>query len=80
MGKAFAKQTETIEGQGEKEIKTIQDKRAIKSVEKFTYDINDSSIVFKEKEIYNRLTEESFQKINNLNKKVYGDKLLFKYK
>ena len=80
MGKAFAKQTKTIEDQGEKQIKTIQDKRPIKSIEKFTYDINDSPIVLKEKEIYNKLTEKSFQKINNLNKKVDRDKLLFKYK
>ena len=34
----------------------------------------------KEKEIYNKLTEESFEKINNLDKKVDTNKLLFKYK
>ena len=37
LGKAFEKQT--IEHQGEKQIKAIQDKRPIKSIEKFTYDI-----------------------------------------
>ena len=77
--KVFEKQTKTIEDQGKKRIKTIQDKRPIKSIEKFTYDINDSPIVLKEKEIYNKLTEESFEKINNRDKKVDTNKLLFKY-
>ena len=30
LGKSFEKQTKTIEGQGEKQIKAIQDKRSIK--------------------------------------------------
>ena len=51
LGKAFEKQIKTIEDQGEKQIKAFQDKRPIKEIEKFTYDINDSPIVLKEKEI-----------------------------
>ena len=73
LGKAFEKQTETIEDQGEKQIKAIQDKRSIKSTEKFTYDINDSPIVLKENEIYKKLTEGSFDKIRNLDKSVDTD-------
>ena len=80
MGKAFEKQTKTIKDQGEKQMKAIQDKRPIKSIEKITYDINDSPIVLKEKEIYDKLTEESFEKISNLDKSVDIDKLVFKYK
>ena len=38
-----------------------------------------SPLVLKEKEIYNKLTEEIYEKINNLDKKV-NNKLLFKYK
>ena len=57
LGKAFEKQTKTIKDQGEKQINAIQDKRPIKSIEKFTYDINDSPIVLKEKQIYSKLTE-----------------------
>ena len=60
LGKAFEKQTKIIEDQGEKQIRPIQNKRPIKSIEKFTYDVNDNAIVLKEKEIYNKLTEESF--------------------
>ena len=78
--KAFEKQTKTIKEQGEKQIKAIQDKKPIKSIEKFTNDINDSPIVLKEKEIYNKLTEESLEKINNLDKSVDINKLVFKYK
>ena len=68
LKKAFGKQTKTIKDQGEKQIRTIQDKRPIKSIEKFTYDINDSPIVLKQKEIYNKLPEKSFEKINSLDK------------
>ena len=71
LEKAFEKQTKTVEDQGEKQIKAIQDK--------FNYEIHDSPFVLKEKEIYNNLTEESYEKINNLDKKV-NNKLLFKYK
>ena len=78
--KAFEKQTKTFKEQGEKQIKAIQDKRPIKSIEKFTNDINDSPIVLKEKEIYNKLTEEILEKINNLDKNVDINKLVFKYK
>ena len=63
-----------------KKLKAIQDKTSIKSIEKFTYDINDSPIVLKDKEIYNKLTEESFDKIDNLDKNVDTNKLLFEYK
>ena len=39
LRKAFEKQTKTIKDQGDKQIKAIQDKRPIKSIEKITYDI-----------------------------------------
>ena len=62
LGKPFKKQTKTIEDQGEKQfkqnkIKAIQGKISIKSKEKLNYEINDSPLVLKEKEIYNKLTE-----------------------
>ena len=37
-------------------------------------------MVLKEKESYNKLTQESFEKINNLDKKVDTDRLVFKHK
>ena len=51
LGKTFEKQTKTIEDQGEKQMKAIEDKKPINSIENFTYDINDSLIILKEKEI-----------------------------
>ena len=48
LGKAFQEQTKTIKEQGEKQIKAIQDKRPIKSIEKFTYDINMSNSKIRE--------------------------------
>ena len=82
LGKAFEKQTKTIKDQGEKQIEAIQDKRSVESIKKFTYSINDSPIVLKEKEIYNKLTDESFKNINNIDKNVDTDidQLVFKYK
>ena len=80
LGKAFEKQSKATEDQGEKQVKPIQVKRTIKSIEKFAYDINGSPIVLKEKEIYNKLADESREKINNLNKKVDTNNLVFKYK
>ena len=80
LGKAFEEQTKKIKDQGEKQIKAIPDKRPIKLIKKFTYDINDSPIVLKEKEIYSKHTEESCEKINSLEKRVDTNKLVFKYK
>ena len=60
--KAFEKQTKTIKEQREKQIKAIQDKRPIKSIEKFTNDINDSPIVLKEKEIYINLQKTGWKR------------------
>ena len=74
LRKSFEKQTKTIVDQGEKQIKAFHDKRPVKSIEKFTYDINDRPIVYKEREIYNKLTDESFEKINNLDEMVDTDK------
>ena len=37
-------------------------------------------MVLEEKEINNKLTEESFEKINDLGKKVDTNKLVFRYK
>ena len=75
LEKAFEKQTKAIKDLGEKQIK------AIKSIEKFTYHINDSPIVLKEKEIYNKLPEKGFEKINSVDRQSADtNKLVFKYK
>ena len=70
LGKVFEKQTKTIEDQGEKQIKAIQVQRTIKSIEKFAYDINRSPIVLKEKEIYNKLADESLEQNKTKTKRL----------
>ena len=80
VGKAFEKETKAIQDQREKQIKAIQDKTLIKSIEKYDYSINGSPMVFFKKEIYNKLTEESFENISKLDKKVDTNKLVFKCK
>ena len=49
MGKAFEKQTKTIEHQGEKQIKAIKDQGHVKTVKKHDYDDEDSPLISKQK-------------------------------
>ena len=54
LGKAFEKQTKTIEDQGEKQIKAIQNKDFNKSIEKAKFDSDDDLAILSQKEIYNK--------------------------
>ena len=49
LGKAFQKQTKTIEDQGEKQIKAIQVKDFNKSIEKSKLDSDDELAILKQK-------------------------------
>ena len=49
LGKAFQKQTKTIEDQGEKQIKEIQDKDFNKSIEKTKFDSDDDLAILNKK-------------------------------
>ena len=80
LGKAFEKQTKTIEDQGEKQIKAIQGKDFSKSIEKAKLDSDDDLAILKQKEIYNELTEEKKTEMKNLDNSVDRDKLVYKYK
>ena len=80
MGKAFEKQTKTIEDQGEKQIKAIQHKDFNKSIEKTKFDFDDDSAILRQKEIYNELTKEEKTEIENLDKRVDRNKLIYRYK
>ena len=73
LGKGFEKQTKTIEDHVEKQIKVTNQKHQLNQSKNLP-------MVLMEKEIYNKLTEESFEKINNLDKNVDTGKLLFRYK
>ena len=49
LGKAFEKQIKTIEDQGNKQIKAIQDQRQIKTIKKYAHDAEDTPLISKQK-------------------------------
>ena len=69
MGKAFEKQIKTTEDQGQKQIKAIQDKWQVKTIEKYACDVDDTRFISKQKEIFNELVDERLEKITDLDKK-----------
>ena len=80
MGKVFEKQIKTIKDQGEKQIKTIQDQGQLKTIKRYDYDVEDTPFISKQKEIFNELVDERLEKINNLNRKVNNNDLIYRYK
>ena len=79
LGKAFEKQTKTIEDLGEKQIKAIQNKGFNKSIEKAKFDADYDLAILRQKEIYKELSEEKKTEIKNLDRSVDRDKLIYKY-
>ena len=73
---------ETIEEQGEKQIKAVQNKDFNKSIKKAKFNSDDDLAILRQKELYNELTEVKKTEIENLNKSVGRDKdkLIYKYK
>ena len=80
MRKAFEKQIRTIEDQGERQIKAIQDQGQVKTIKNYTYDDEDTPLILKQKEIFNKLVDERLEEITNLDKKVNSDDLIYRYK
>ena len=62
LGKAFEKQRKTIEDQVEKQIKAIQNQGKVKTLNKYGYDNEDSPLISKQKEIFNKLAMEGLKK------------------
>ena len=69
LGKAFEKQTKTIEDQGERQIKAIQNQGEIKTIKKHIYDNEDTPLISKQKEIFNEHLDKRLEEITNLDKK-----------
>ena len=70
--KAFEKQTKTIEEQGEKQIKAIQDNKK----QLFNNDdYKDKLLLSKEREIFKDIYNKRFDKIEELNNKIDYDNL-----
>ena len=66
LGKAFEKQTKTIEEQGEKQMKAIQEK----PVNINTDDYKDKLLLSKEREIFKDICNKRLDKIEELNNKI----------
>ena len=62
LGKAFKKQIKTIKDQGEKQIKAIQNQGRVKTIKKYPYDHEDSPLISKQIEIFNKLVDEGLDK------------------
>ena len=80
LGKAFGKQIKTIEDQGEKQIKAIQNQGQVKKIKKYDYDVEDSPLISKQKEIFNNFADTRLNEVTELNKKVNLDDLVYRYK
>ena len=79
LGKAFKKQIKIIEDRGEKEIKAIQNQGQVKTIKKYIYNDEDSPFISKQKEMFNKLVDETLNEITKLDKKFTHDvKLLMK--
>ena len=69
LGKAFEKQTKTIEDQGEKQIKAIQDNKQLQLTN--DYDYKDKLLISREIKIFKDIYNKRLDKIEELNS---GDK------
>ena len=70
----------TIEDQGGKQIKAIQDQGQVKTLKKYTYNNEGTPLISNQKEIFNEFADERFEKIVDWDKKVNTDDLIYKYK
>ena len=70
----------TIEDQGKKQIKAIQDQGQVKTIKKYAYNAEDTPFISKQKEIVNELVDERHEKITDLDKNVNSDDLIYRYK
>ena len=74
LGKAFEKQTKTIEDKGEKQIKTIQDnKKELISDD----DYKNKLLISKEREIFKDIYNKRLDKLEELNNKIDYDDLKY---
>ena len=69
LGKAFEKQIKTIEDQGKKQVVAIQNQGQVETIKKYDYDNDDSPLISKQKEIFNKLVDKSPAKITELDEK-----------
>ena len=74
LGKALEKQRKTIEDQGEKHVKAIQDKQIV-NIDKDDY--KNKLLLSKEREIFKDICNKRLDKIEELNNKIDYDNLQY---
>ena len=77
LGKALEKQIKTIEDQGKKQVKAIQDKQLVNIKIKKNYDYKDKLLLSKEREIFKDIYKKRLDKIEELNNKIDYDNLKY---
>ena len=73
LGKAIEKQTKTIEDQGKKQVKAIQDNKQLVNINKDDY--KDKLLLSKEKEIFKDIFSKRLDKIEEMNNEIDYDDL-----
>ena len=63
-----------------KQLKAIQNQGDIKPIKKYSYNDKDSPLVSKQKEIFNKTTDERLEEITELDKNVNPYSLIYRYK
>ena len=76
LGKAFEKQTKTIEDQGKEQVKAILDKRLV-NIHNNDNDYKDKLLLSKEIEIFKDIYHKRLDKIEELNNKIDYDNLKY---
>ena len=69
LGKAFEKQVKTIEDQGEKQVKAIQDNKKLVKINKDD-DYKDKLLLSRGREIFKDIYNKKLDKIEELNNKI----------
>ena len=76
LAKAFEKQTKTIENQGKKQVKAIQDNKQLVNINKDD-DYKDKIFLSKEREIFKDIYNKRLDKIEELSNKIDYDNLKY---
>ena len=75
LGKAFEKQTKTVEDQGKKQVKAIQDNKQLVNINNDDY--KNKLLLSKEREIFKDIYNKRLDKIEEINNKIDYNNLNF---
>ena len=80
LEKAFEKQINTIEDQGEKQILAVQGQGQVKAIKKDASDDEDIPQISKQKELFNDVADKRLNEISELGERVNPDDLIYRYR